>query len=627
MTATPHRKLDSERTLLGATPLPQGGCEFLLWAPKAKQVTLHVEAPQKSQHNMQPRAGGYHFLRTPQIAEGDQYWLQLDGGPLRPDPASRFQPEGPHGPSQVVSRNFPWTDQHWKGLPLEEYVFYELHVGTFTVEGTLDAIIPRLDALKELGITAIELMPIAQFPGNRNWDYDGTYPFSVHNSYGGPAALHRLVDQCHQRGMAVVLDVVYNHLGPEGNYLGEFGAYFSDRYRVPWGQAINFDGPSSDDVRRYFIENALSWVTDYHLDGLRLDAIHAIFDSSAIPFLQELTAAVHLRAKELQREIQVFPESDCNDARHVKPAEQGGFGMDAQWNDDFHHALHVLLTGERNGYYEDFHGTESLARSLREGFVFQGEHSAYRRRRHGSPSAQIPPRRLIVFSQNHDQTGNRMLGERLTSLVDFESLKLAACSVLLSPYLPLLFMGEEYAEPAPFQYFVSHGDAALVEAVRVGRKEEFSRFGWKGEVPDPQSEETFARCQLNWNLRNEGQHKAMLALYVELMRLRRTLPCLKPNGAVTRHVQAQREPPTVLLHRESNFDRSIVLFNFARKEAKLSVEISQGSWRKLLDSSEVRWRGGGASAPESLTGGSSAKVSIAPVSCVLFHQDSTGAVA
>ncbi len=624
MSGSTHLQSDLASTPLGATLRPQAGCDFLLWAPKAGRVTLHIDSPRKAQCPLQPLANGYHFLRMDQLAGGAKYWFQLEDGPLRPDPASRFQPDGPHGPSQVISPSFAWSDQSWSGLPLAEHVFYELHVGIFTPEGTLDAIVPRLDSLRELGVTAVELMPVAQFPGTRNWGYDGTFPFSVHNSYGGPEALRRLVDQCHRRGMAVVLDVVYNHLGPEGNYLSEFGHYFSDRYRVPWGQAINFDGPHSDHVRRYFIENALAWVSDFHVDALRLDAIHAIYDFSAVPFLAELTAAVHRRARELGRKIHVFPESDCNDARHVEAPEKGGFGMDAQWNDDFHHAVHVLLTEERNGYYEDFHGARCLARSLREGFVFQGEYSAYRRKRHGSPSAQIPPQRLIVFSQNHDQTGNRMLGERMSALADFEALKFAACAMLFSPFLPLLFMGEEYAETAPFQYFVSHTDAALVEAVRDGRREEFSRFGWKGEVPDPQSEETFARCRLHWGLRGSGKHRTMLAFYAELLRLRREIPSLGAAHSSGREVRLEEKSSLLTLHRRADQGSTMTLLHCAAVPARVSCEFPRGDWKKILDSSEARWEGPGSRVPDAFRGGASPPFEMAPRSCALFQNLKAG---
>jgi maltooligosyltrehalose trehalohydrolase len=425
-----------------------------------------------------------------------------------------------------VDPAFPWEDQEWSGLQLADFVLYELHVGTFTPEGTLDAVIPHLDGLKDLGVTAVELMPVAQFPGSRNWGYDGAHPFAVQNTYGGPAGLKRLVNACHRKGLAVVLDVVCNHLGPEGNYLAEFGPYFTDRYRTPWGSAVNFDGPHSDEVRRFFVENALHWVVDFHIDALRLDAVHAIVDHSAVPFLQELGEAAHHSSTRLGRPVYVIPESSLNDNRLVRPRECCGLGLDAQWNDDFHHSLRTLLIDDRAGYYQDFGRLDCLVKAYRHGFVYSGEYSTYRRRRHGNSPRAIPAHRFIVFSQNHDQVGNRMMGERLTELIGFEGLKLAAGAVILSPFIPLLFMGEEYGETAPFRYFVSHSDKDLIEAVRRGRRKEFEAFAWRGEPLDPQDENTYLGCKLNRDLCRQGRHRVLFDFYKELLRLRRTHPAL-----------------------------------------------------------------------------------------------------
>jgi maltooligosyltrehalose trehalohydrolase len=348
-----------------------------------------------------------------------------------------------------------------------------------------------------LGVTAIELMPVAQFPGGRNWGYDGVHPFAVQNTYGGPEGLRRLVDAAHSLGLAVVMDAVYNHVGPEGNYLADFGDYFTDRHHTPWGQAVNFDDAGSDEVRRFFIENALCWIDEYHIDALRLDAVHAIYDFSAKTFLRELADAVRLEGERLNRRVYTIAESCLNDTRLIDPPEQGGFGLDAQWSDDLHHALRTELTDERGGYYVDYQGFPNLAKAYRAGFVQDGTYSEYRRRRHGNSAKHVNPIKLVVCSQNHDQVGNRLLGERLTELVSFEQQKLAAASIILSPYLPMLFMGEEYAETAPFQFFISHTDPDLVRAVREGRKEEFARFEWNQEPPDPQDEATFLRCKLN----------------------------------------------------------------------------------------------------------------------------------
>ena len=426
-------------------------CEFFAWAPRAKRVDIRLLSPVAETLPMTRLEGGYWHLSADGIPPGTDYAYRLDDSLERPDPASFFQPQGVHGPSRIVDHaSFAWSHRNWRGLPLEELVIYELHVGTFTPEGTFDAIIPRLGALRDLGITALELMPVAQFPGSCNWGYDGASPFAVQNSYGGPEGLKTLVDACHGHGLAVILDVVYNHLGPEGNYLRDFGPYFTDRYRTPWGEAVNFDGPGSDEVRRYFIANALYWLDVYQIDCLRLDAVHAIFDFSAKPFLQELAEQVRAFAGETGRHCLLIAESDLNDVRVIRPPEQGGYGLHAQWNDDFHHALHALLTSETQGYYRDFGRLEDLAAAYREGFVYDWRYSPYRRRRHGSSSADRPGCQLVVCSQNHDQTGNRPAGERLIELAGFEAAKLAAAAVLFAPAVPWLFMGEEYGETAPF---------------------------------------------------------------------------------------------------------------------------------------------------------------------------------
>ena len=608
---------------LGAVPADDGGCHFLVWAPRAEQVDVHFLGAEERLFPLAREPRGYFNARAENVPAGTNYQYRLNGQTERPDPASRFQPDGPHGPSQVVDADFPWQANSWTGIALEDYALYEIHVGTFTPQGTFDAVIPRLAELRELGVTAIELMPVAQFPGARNWGYDGTFPFAAQNSYGGPRGLQRLVDAAHAHGLAVVLDVVYNHLGPEGNYLGEFGHYFTDAYRTPWGNAVNFDGAHSDEVRRYFIESALYWVRDCRIDALRLDAVHAISDASPYPFLEELGEAVHAEARRTGRRIHLMPESDRNDARLIRPAVAGGYGLDAVWNDDFHHAVHVLTTAERSGYYADFGlpeegGTSQLAASFRDGFIYSGQYSEYRQRRQGTTSRGFPGKRFVVFAQNHDQVGNRMLGERLTALVDFERLKLAAGAVLLSPFLPLLFMGEEYAEPAPFQYFISHEDAALVEAVRQGRREEFARFHWKGEIPDPQDEKTFAACRLNWDLRGEGHHAQLLALYKELLRLRRELAALSPARNEPRHAGSLDTPPVVWLHREAGGRQVLALFHFGAADAEPLLDLPRGQWQRVLDSADARWGGPGARTPEKLDTSRPGAVALAPWNFALF---------
>jgi maltooligosyltrehalose trehalohydrolase len=549
---------------------------------------------------LRPVARGYHLGEVSGVGAGDLYLYRLyreDGVVERPDPASRSQPQGVHGPSLVVEPAFAWRDGGWRGPPLSDYVLYELHVGTFTPEGDFAAVIPRLAELKELGVTAVELMPVAQFPGERNWGYDGAYPFAVQASYGGARGLKELVQACHRTGLAAVLDVVYNHLGPEGNYLREFGPYFSDRYHGPWGEAVNFDGPHSDEVCRYFLENALRWLEEFHFDALRLDAVHAIWDLSARPFLAMLAERVRGLAAEGGRRLHLIAETAANDSRTIRPAEQGGLHLDGQWNDDFHHALHTLLTGERDGYYQDFGRLEDLAKSYREAYVYTGQYSPYYRRRQGNPATGLEPWRFVVFSQNHDQVGNRMLGERLGRLAGFEAQKLAAAAVILSPFLPLLFMGQEYGETAPFPYFISHGDPELVEAVRAGRKEEFSAFAWQGEPPDPQDPATREAAVLAWESRKRGGHAELWALHRELLRLRREEPALAVNQSSV-ETACLEEPGVLVVLRGRGLRRAALVLNFGGGETSPGPLPPGGPWQKALDTADPRWGGPGSPAPE-----------------------------
>jgi maltooligosyltrehalose trehalohydrolase len=589
---------------LGATYLGGGLGEFLVWAPLINQVEVHILSPEERMVPLEKVSRGYHYGVVQGVKPGTRYFYRLDGNNERPDPASKFQPEGVHGPSQVIDPHFVWEELHWSGIPFSHYVLYELHVGTFTAQGTFDAIVPHLDELKDLGITAIEIMPVAQFPGERNWGYDGVYPCAVQNSYGGPEGLKRLIDACHQRGLAVILDVVYNHLGPEGNYLHDFGPYFSDRYRTPWGSAINFDGPDSDEVRRFFIENALSWITEFRLDALRLDAVHGIFDFSARHFLQELASAVHEQAERLNRRIYVIAESDLNDVRLVRSPELGGYGIDAQWNDDFHHALHTLLTGERNGYYEDFGRIQDLAKAFAEGFVYSGAYSPARRRRHGNTSKDIAARRFVVFAQNHDQVGNR---DRLSALVSFEGLKLAAAVVLLSPFIPLLFMGEEYGETAPFPYFVSHSDPDLIEAVRHRRQEEFAHLQKAEEPPDPQEEATRQSARLDHSLRHQGKHRLLYELYKELIKLRNETRADAGLSKDRMEVVCLERESTLVVRRWGREEQVAAIFHFG-DTASVNIPLPSGRWLKRLASGEKRWNGPGRDLPTVLH--SDGKVSV-----------------
>ena len=604
---------------LGATYLGKGRCQFLVWAPTAEAVAVHITAPSQKIIPMERGEYGYYQAFVEGVTPGTRYLYVLDGKTERPDPASHYQPEGVHGPSEVVDLSFQWDDTHWTGLDLADYVIYEIHVGTFTGPGTFEAVIPHLDQLCELGVTVVELMPIAQFPGDRNWGYDGAFPFAVQNSYGGPEGLKALVDACHSCGLAVILDVVYNHLGPEGNYLAEFGPYFTDQYRTPWGKAINYDGPESDGVRRFFIENALYWTGDFHIDALRLDAIHAIVDPSARPILEELGMAVHQQARELDHKVYVIAESDRNDSRIIRPRETGGYGLDAQWSDDFHHALHTVLTRERNGYYCDFGKVEHLASAYRDGYVYSGQYSAFRKRRHGNSSRGLPSERFVVFAQNHDQVGNRLLGERLSQLVSFEALKVAAGSVLLSPFVPLLFMGEEYGEVAAFKYFVSHSDPELIEAVRKGRQSEFASFDWTGSIPDPQSEETFQSSKLNHELKAGGNHQALYNFVRELIRLRKSLPALALKGQPRTEAIAFERENLLWVRRWHESDQAVMIVNLSNEPATAVFPFPKGQFTKILDSADHRWNGRGSLCPDLLEADADASLTIAPGSLVLFQ--------
>ena len=584
---------------LGANRLADGRWEFLLWAPNTRSVSLHL-LHSGELLTMASLSRGYFRRTVENLEPGTRYFFQLDDARKLPDPASRFQPEGVHGPSEVVDLNqFQWTDQNWQGRTLERSIFYEIHVGTYTAQGTFDALIPHIPELVELGITTVELMPVAQFPGSRNWGYDGVYPFAPQNSYGGPEPLQRFVNAAHEHGLSVALDVVYNHLGPEGNYLNAYGPYFTDRYRTPWGQALNFDGAGSDEVRRFFIENALYWLENYHFDALRLDAVHGIFDFSARHFLTEIKNAVGALSKRLGRMIHCIAESDLNDSRLLLNHEQGGYDLDAQWSDDFHHSVHRLLTGEERGYYADFGGIGPLAATLRDGWYYKGQYSHYRQRHHGNSPRGIAASQVVVCNQNHDQVGNRAAGERLSSLVNFESLKLAAGITLLSPFVPLLFMGEEYGETAPFQYFTSHGDPELVEAVRRGRREEFAAFGWEAEkaVPDPQDESTFLRSKPDHSRKSEEPHRTLLRLYQNLIRTRREYDLGDPAPRSVREIGDS----ALLVLRQAERSQQLMIFNFGKSPMPLNLPDIPGTWRMVMNSADASWNSPGYDLPDQIT--------------------------
>lgn len=520
-------------------------------------------------------AGDHVFVLQAFARPGDRYFYIVDQNKPIPDPVSRLLPEGVHGPTEIVDpEKFAWSDEGWRGLPLRDYVIYELHIGTFTAEGTFDAAIGKLPYLKKLGITVIEMMPVAAFPGARNWGYDGVSPYAVQASYGGPEGLKRLVNAAHEVGLGVMLDVVYNHLGNEGNYLRFFGPYFTSKHQTPWGEAINYDQPGSEGVRRYFVENALYWIREYHLDGLRLDAVQTIKDDSPKHILAEIAEDVAALAAELDREVCVIAETDENDEKLVRPAQAGGFGLHAIWSDDFHHALHALFTKERNGYYQDFGRPEQIVRALQDGFVFQGE--AFRfwsGRSRGTSSAGMPAAAHVICIQNHDQVGNRACGERLTALVPRGARMLAAALLLLAPETPLLFMGQEYDEPNPFLFFTDYGDPALQKAVREGRCQEFKELDFSGDsVPDPQDPATFERSKLNWKL-TEGEN-SMLEWYIALLALRkkylsgseRTCNAELVDGVI--HMQLPREEPTLEV--------------FARIQGSAEIPELGAGWEKAI---------------------------------------------
>lgn len=593
---------------LGARYQGNGECQFVVWAPYAGERGVRLQIEGAPPIPMEHEGNGYYRVLSDRTPPGTRYHYLLGDEKKRSDPASRYQPDGVHGPSEVVDPYYPWGDREWKNPRLREYVIYELHTGTFSPEGTFEGVIPQLSRLKELGVTAIELMPVAQFPGNRNWGYDGVFPYAVQNSYGGPWGLKNLANAAHAEGLAVILDVVYNHLGPEGNYLRDFGPYFTSRYKTPWGDAINFDGPESDEVRRYFLENALYWIAEFHIDALRLDATHEIVDTSAQPFLRELSLAIRKRSP-----AYVIAENDRNDIAVVRPE---GLACHAQWSDSLHHSLHVLLTGEREGYYQDFGSMEDLALAYSEAFTYSGQYSRFRRRRHGNSARGASGEQFVVCAQNHDQIGNRAAGDRLSRMVDFESLKLAAGAVLFSPYLPLLFMGEEYGDTAPFPYFTSHSDRDLIEAVTSGRRKEFAEFSWQGEVPDPQDEATFSNARLTPPEKWTGQQRVLNGFYRELLGIRKQTPAL--SNLSMSHCQALPLDGNALLVRRWAGNGAIFLvLHFARRPQKVAVPC-QGRWTKALYSADSCWNGDGA-VPATLEG--DCAIELQPRSLVLYCKE------
>ncbi len=581
-------QLDTRKRTIGVNFDSRGNALIKVWAPVAEN--MEIDLPGRGERLQLNRGNyGYWTLETDKVKPGDVYRFIINGSKKLPDPASLYQPEGVHGYSQAIGVDtMKWTDSRWKNIPLDEYLIYELHVGTYTAEGDFSGVIKKLGYLLSLGVTAIEIMPVAQFPDSRNWGYDGVYPFAVHNTYGGPEALQQLVNACHDKGLCVILDVVYNHLGPEGNYLAEYGPYFTGKYHTPWGDAINFDDAWCDNVRQYFIENVLMWFRDFHIDALRLDAVHAIKDFSGRHILTEMKEHVNALMEITDRTHYLIIECDLNDSKYINAIPDGGYGMDAQWIDEFHHALRVAAGNERNGYYADFKGIPHLAKAYTDAYVYNGVYSEHRKKTFGTP-ADNPGKQFIVFSQNHDQVGNRMLGERTSALVSFEMQKLLAGAVMVSPYLPLLFMGEEYSEPNPFLYFVSHTDPELVAAVKKGRKAEFASFHIHGEPPDPQAIETFMRSKLQWELHERGRHKVMLDYYKALIKLRKNNSVLKCLDRTT--LKTEYTSQSLTLSRWQGEEEIMCLMNFSKEEIPVEMPAHKKKWEKIFDSAAPVWQG------------------------------------
>jgi len=539
---------------------------FQVWAPRAQRVDLHLN---DRLFPMEATVNGW-WRCSVEAAHGARYGYSLDGGPIRPDPRSPSQPDGIDGLSEWVDhRTFRWSDNTWRGVPLVGSILYELHVGTFTAEGTFDAVIERLPHLVALGIDSVELLPLAEFSGNRGWGYDAADLYAPHHAYGGPDGLKRLVDACHGHGLGVILDVVYNHLGPAGNYLGEFGPYFSDRHQTNWGDAINFDGPGSDEVRRFVIDNALMWMRDYHVDGLRLDAVHAFVDDSACHVLEQLATETEALAAHVRRPLFLIAESDLNEPRFVRSRDGGGMGLDSAWADEWHHALHAAFTGERSGYYEDFGSLALVAKALRQAWVYDGTWSEHRQRHHGRAPTGLRGHQFVVCAQNHDQVGNRALGERSGALMSDGRLRITAALLLTSPFVPMLFQGEEWGASSPFQYFTDHRDPALGRAVSEGRRREFAHFGWDPEqVPDPQAEATFLRSKLNWNEIEQAPHAGLLTWHRQLIALRRSHASLTDPRLETIQVEVDDDRNCLTVARGS----VRVLVNLGDREADFSVD-------------------------------------------------------
>ncbi len=544
--------------------------EFHVWAPLPKKVAVQVNGVAYPMEG--PDTRGYWKAQVEAAQCGDLYGYLVDEDPIPcPDPRSFWQPEGVHKLSRLYDqKEFTWTDGHWRGVPFASAVLYELHIGTFTQAGTFDAAIERLGYLQELGITHVEVMPVSEWAGDRGWGYDGVDMFAVTQHYGGPDAMKRFVDACHKHQIGVILDVVYNHFGPVGNYTGKFGPYITDRHRTPWGDAINFEREGSDEVRRFFLDNALMWFRDYHCDGLRLDAIHEIMDRSAVHFLEQLSAQVENLSATIGRRLFLIAESDLNDPKIVRSIEANGYGMSAQWSDDFHHSLATIIFTDpgHKGYYDDFGAMESLAKAIKDVFVFDGQYSKFRDRSHGRPVDNLSAHHFVNFLQNHDQIGNRAFGDRIQETIGLPRTKVALGLVMMAPYIPMLFMGEEYAASTPFLYFADHEDPEMAKLVSEGRKREFADFGFDGaEIPNPEDPDVFQRSKLNWAEVHEGEHEGMYQWVKALIRIRRSSNCLNDGDRGHLRVSFSEEQRSLRMDR----GQVSVLLNLGDKPATFEL--------------------------------------------------------
>jgi maltooligosyltrehalose trehalohydrolase len=592
----------------------QNKTEFSVWAPH--QDTLSVVLPQKNEVlKMNKMENGYWLLEIEGIKPKTRYQFRLNDKIDRPDPASHFQPEGVFGYSAVVDHSsFPWTDNSWRGIKLEDMVMYELHVGTFSRQGTFAGVKRRAQEFSRLGINAVELMPVSQFSGARNWGYDAVFPFAVQNTYGGPDELKKLVDEFHANGIAVILDVIYNHLGPEGNFLKDFGPYFLFNRTCPWGPAINFDDILSHGVRNFFLENAVHWFQHYHIDGLRLDAIFTIIDNSPKHFLEELSETTE-NLSTSQRKLLLIAEHDRVDPRIIDPRKTSGYGLDAVWHDDLHHSMHALLTGERNWYYSSFGPLKKLVQALHKEYI-DSDQTIIVEKLEICSKKRIDPKKLVVFSQNHDQIGNRPLGERLITLAGFEAAKLAAGIVILSQYSPLLFMGEEYGEKAPFLFFTDFSDKALGKSVRIGRKKELKKNGWVGEPLDPQNQATFACSKIDWQKRTKKKGRKMLEYYQNLIELRKTFINSDPNKRLQLQFFMLKDELLLIIQKQTSVYSMVTVNNFGNQECCYRFPCEGGSYYKVLDSADATWFGSGSALPEKANLGD--RHTICPLSIAVF---------